>query len=206
MALICGALEVGEIWTMWFGIVTDCAIGIVALEAISPMITLAWFDFTSFVAASTEAVACVCPSSEPTRVTLMRLREAVLLQRGIVQADGDLDGAVEVRPVGGEAARERQHVADPQVERAALRRLRRARRPGRPHCGGDGRRHAGDDGERDNSPLPHDSSLGGSARNAATLTGISFSCKARSILRRMAARNVATPVRPLVGFTTEAVC
>ena len=56
---------------MWFGIVTDCAIGIVALEAISPMITLAWFDFTSFVAASTEAVACVCPSSEPTRVTLI---------------------------------------------------------------------------------------------------------------------------------------
>ena len=51
---------------------TDCAIGIVALEAISPMITLALFDFTSFVAASTEAAACVCPSSEPTRVTLMR--------------------------------------------------------------------------------------------------------------------------------------
>ena len=43
--MICGALEVGEIRTMWFGIVTDCAIGIVALEAISPMITLAWFDF-----------------------------------------------------------------------------------------------------------------------------------------------------------------
>ena len=41
MSVICGALEVGEIWTMWFGIVTDCAIGIVALEAISPMITLA---------------------------------------------------------------------------------------------------------------------------------------------------------------------
>ena len=45
IVVICGALEVGEIWTMWFGIVTDCAIGIVALEAISPMITLAWFDF-----------------------------------------------------------------------------------------------------------------------------------------------------------------
>ena len=66
MSVICGALEVGEIWTTWFGIVTDCAIGIVALEAISPMITLALFDLTSFVAASTDALACVCPSSEPT--------------------------------------------------------------------------------------------------------------------------------------------
>ncbi len=74
MAVICGALEVGEIWTILFGIVTDCAIGIVALEAISPMITLAWFDFTSFVAASTEALAWVCPSSEPTRVTLAAFR------------------------------------------------------------------------------------------------------------------------------------
>ena len=85
MSVICGALEVGEIWTILFGIVTDCAIGIVALEAISPMITLAWFDLTSFVAASTEALACVCPSSEPTRLTLIVLREAVLLQRGVLR-------------------------------------------------------------------------------------------------------------------------
>ena len=41
MSLICGALDVGEIWTTLFGIVTDCAIGIVALDAISPMITFA---------------------------------------------------------------------------------------------------------------------------------------------------------------------
>ena len=54
---------------MWFGIVTDCAIGIVAPDAISPMITLVWFDLTSFVVASTAAVACVCPSSEPTSLT-----------------------------------------------------------------------------------------------------------------------------------------
>src|SRR2546429_618662 len=43
MSVICGALDVGEIWTTLFGIVADCAIGMVALDAISPMITLAWF-------------------------------------------------------------------------------------------------------------------------------------------------------------------
>src|SRR5437762_7216403 len=67
----CGALEVGEIWTTWSGIVTDCAIGIVALEAISPMITFTWFDLTSFVAASTDAVACDWPSSDATSRTLI---------------------------------------------------------------------------------------------------------------------------------------
>ena len=56
-SVICGALEVGEIWTTWSGIDTDCAIGIVALDAISPMITFAPFDLISFVAASTDAVA-----------------------------------------------------------------------------------------------------------------------------------------------------
>src|SRR5262245_59396859 len=69
MADSCGALDVGEIWTMRFGIDTDCAIGIVALEAISPISTFALSDLTSFVAASTDALACVCPSSEPTRFT-----------------------------------------------------------------------------------------------------------------------------------------
>ena len=69
MSVSCGALEVGEIWTILFGIATDCAIGIVALEAISPISTLALFDLTSFVAASTDALACVCPSSDPTSVT-----------------------------------------------------------------------------------------------------------------------------------------
>ena len=54
-----------------FGIATDCAIGIVALDAISPMITFAWFDLISFVAASTDALACVWPSSEPTSLTLI---------------------------------------------------------------------------------------------------------------------------------------
>src|SRR3954454_6550983 len=69
MSVSCGALEVGEIWTTLFGIATDSAIGIVALEAISPISTFALSDFTSFVAASTDALACVCPSSEPTRGT-----------------------------------------------------------------------------------------------------------------------------------------
>ena len=52
-----------------FGIVTDCAIGIVAPDAISPMITFALFTLMSFVAASTDADACVWPSSEPTSRT-----------------------------------------------------------------------------------------------------------------------------------------
>jgi hypothetical protein len=69
MPVICGALEVGLMSTTWFGIATDCAIGIVAPDAISPMITLTWFALTSFVAASTEAAACVCPSSDATRLT-----------------------------------------------------------------------------------------------------------------------------------------
>src|SRR6266404_4225758 len=69
MSVSCGALDVGEICTTWLGIVTDCAIGIVALEAISPMITLAWFTLMSFVAASTDAAAAVWPSSEPTSLT-----------------------------------------------------------------------------------------------------------------------------------------
>src|SRR5438105_1481468 len=51
--------------------VTDCAIGMVALDAISPMITLTWFDLTSFVAASTDAVACDWPSSDATSFTLI---------------------------------------------------------------------------------------------------------------------------------------
>ena len=51
------------------GIVTDWAIGIVAPDAISPMTTLALFTLMSFVAASTDADACVCPSSDPTSVT-----------------------------------------------------------------------------------------------------------------------------------------
>src|SRR5215212_1551757 len=55
----CGALDVGEICTTRFGIVTDCAIGIVAPDAISPITTLALFDLMSFVAASTDALACV---------------------------------------------------------------------------------------------------------------------------------------------------
>src|SRR5262245_30686980 len=70
MADSCGALDVGEITTILFGIATDCAIGIVALDAISPIRTFAPSDLTSFVAASTDALACVCPSSEPTSCTL----------------------------------------------------------------------------------------------------------------------------------------
>src|SRR5581483_4501409 len=67
---ISGALAVGEMRTMWFGIVTDCAIGIVAPEAISPMITSTCSP-TSFLAASTEAAAWVCPSCESTSTTLI---------------------------------------------------------------------------------------------------------------------------------------
>src|SRR5262245_46306024 len=73
MAESCGALEVGEIWTILFGIETDWAIGIVALEAISPISTFALSDLTSLVAASTDALAWVCPSSEPTRSTEIEL-------------------------------------------------------------------------------------------------------------------------------------
>src|ERR671922_63273 len=69
MLVICGALEVGEMSTTRFGMATDCASGIVALDAISPMITSTLFALTSFVAASTEAAACVCPSSEATSRT-----------------------------------------------------------------------------------------------------------------------------------------
>ena len=58
-SLICGALDVGDTRTTLFGIVTDWAMGMVALEAISPMITVALFALMSFVAASTEADACV---------------------------------------------------------------------------------------------------------------------------------------------------
>src|SRR6476646_10136508 len=68
-SLICGALDVGETRRTLFGMVTDCAIGIVAPDAISPMITFALFTLMSFVAASTDADACVWPSSEPTSRT-----------------------------------------------------------------------------------------------------------------------------------------
>ena len=64
--MICGVVDVGVIWTTLFGIVTDWATGIVAPEAISPITTLTLLTLTSFVAASTEAAACVCPSSEAT--------------------------------------------------------------------------------------------------------------------------------------------
>ena len=94
---ICGALEVGETSTTLFGIVTDCAIGIVAPEAISPMITFALFTLMSFVAASTDADACVWPSSEPTSWT-DALRQSRLLEGGVLQHDGLLHGPVEVRP------------------------------------------------------------------------------------------------------------
>ena len=66
----CGALEVGEMCTIRFGTVTERAIGIVAVDAISPITTFALSVLTSFVAASTDALACVWPSSEATSVTL----------------------------------------------------------------------------------------------------------------------------------------
>src|SRR5581483_2848010 len=56
--------------TTWFGIVTDCAIGIVALDAISPMITSTCSP-TSLRAASTDAAACDWPSCESTSCTLI---------------------------------------------------------------------------------------------------------------------------------------
>src|SRR6185503_17475882 len=77
-SLICGALDVGETRRTLFGIVTDCAIGIVAPDAISPMITLALFTLMSFVAASTDADACVWPSSEPTIRTEALVSPALL--------------------------------------------------------------------------------------------------------------------------------
>ena len=83
----CGALEVGEIWTTWFGIVTDCAIGIVALDAISPMITLAWLDLTSFVAASTEALRLRLPVLGADELDLDLRRKPVLLQRRVLERD-----------------------------------------------------------------------------------------------------------------------
>ncbi len=70
------ALAVGESVTMPSGIVTDWAIGIVAPEAISPMITFAPCVLISFVAASKEALACVCPSSEPTSSTFASVTPA----------------------------------------------------------------------------------------------------------------------------------
>ena len=69
MSVSCGALEVGEMSTTRFGIVTDCAIAIVALDAISPITTLTLSALTSFVAASTDAEACVWPSSDATSLT-----------------------------------------------------------------------------------------------------------------------------------------
>src|SRR5215207_98674 len=71
MFVIDGDVEVGVIWTTLFGIVTVCATGIVACDAISPMMICALFTLTSFVAASTLAAGAVCPSSEPTRRTDM---------------------------------------------------------------------------------------------------------------------------------------
>ncbi len=69
--VICGAVEVGVIWTTLFGIVTDWATGIVAPDAISPITTLTLSTLTSFVAASTDAAAWVCPSSDATSLVEM---------------------------------------------------------------------------------------------------------------------------------------
>src|SRR6187402_3137437 len=62
--------------TIRFGTVTERAIGIVAVDAISPITTFALSVLTSFVAASTDALACVWPSSEATSVTLDEPRPA----------------------------------------------------------------------------------------------------------------------------------
>ena len=78
IVVICGALAVGEIRTTWFGIVTDCAIGIVAPEAISPMITLTCSP-TSFFAASTEARRLRLPVLRVDELDLDLLREPGLL-------------------------------------------------------------------------------------------------------------------------------
>ena len=50
--MICGAEAVGEITTMSFGIVTACAIAIVEVLDIVPMIASTLSTLTSFVAAS----------------------------------------------------------------------------------------------------------------------------------------------------------
>ena len=168
MSVSCGALEVGEIWTILFGIATDCAIGIVALEAISPISTLALSDLTSFVAASTDALACVCPSSEPTSVTWIDFERPSALSAAFWSDDRLLDGTVEVRPVRREVAGERQHVADPERERAVLGRRGRARiarRADRDRDGERQHRHARDGSA---SHLPHENpSFAVDARNVA---------------------------------------
>ena len=71
IVVICGAVDVGVICTTRFGIVTDWATGIVAPDAISPITTLTLSTLTSFVAASTDAAAWVCPSSEATSLVEM---------------------------------------------------------------------------------------------------------------------------------------
>ena len=119
IAVICGAVEVGVIWTTLFGIVTDWATGIVAPDAISPITTLTLSTLTSFVAASTEAAAWVCPSSDATS---LRRDTGLLdaLQRLVLDVDRDLDRLVEVRAVRRQVAREGQDVADPELERHLL--------------------------------------------------------------------------------------
>jgi hypothetical protein len=57
--------------------------------------------------------------------------------RRVVHADRELDGGVEIRAVGREAAGERQDVADPELERAVL--LSRGRRRGSAGDPGHGR-------------------------------------------------------------------
>ena len=103
------------------GIVTDWAIGIVAPEAISPMSTLALFDLTSFVAASTEALACVWPSSEPTSLTWICFARPAFFSAVFCEADRELDRPVHVPAVRGEVAGEGQDVADLEVECARRR-------------------------------------------------------------------------------------
>jgi hypothetical protein len=120
-SLICGALDVGETRRTLFGIVTDCAIGIVALDAISPMITFALFTLMSFVAASTDADACVWPSSEPT-IRTDALVSPAFLSAAFWSTTACFTARSRFPPYAAEVTREGQHVADAQLERAVPRR------------------------------------------------------------------------------------
>ena len=133
------------------------------------MITLAWLDLISFVAASTAASpASARPRSR--RADVDRFTRPSCLQRRVLQVDGDLDGRSRFAAVGGEVAGERQDVTDAQGNEhdAGCDRPRcdGVARPRDRDRGRDRRRHHDrlHRNEHSDSPLPHGTSF--AARSA----------------------------------------
>ena len=93
--VICGALPVGVITITLFGIVTACAIAMVEVLDIVPMITLTLSTLISFVAASIAGCVEDWSSCESTILDRDLLVELVGLQRGVDGVDREPRGRVD---------------------------------------------------------------------------------------------------------------